>query len=173
VSIEIRGENGEALQPGGTGQIFVKSPMLFARYVGDAPAQAWFSTGDPGFIDSAGCLHLTGRTTRMIKSKGLKIHPEAIEAALLALPQVRRAAVVDMPDRTRGAVAVAAIEFAGGTSLPRKSLAAHCRQMLGRSHCPRSYFAADRLPLTRSGKIAVAEVRRALIEGGASYREII
>jgi acyl-coenzyme A synthetase/AMP-(fatty) acid ligase len=44
--------------------------------------------------------------------------------------------------------------------------------MLGLSHCPRGYFAADRLPLTRSGKIAVAEVRRALIEGGASYRQI-
>jgi long-chain acyl-CoA synthetase len=172
VSIEICGENGEALQQDGTGRIFVKSPMLFARYVGDAPAQAWFSAGDTGYIDAAGCLHLTGRTNRMIKSKGLKIHPEAIEAALLALPQVRRAAVVDLPDAARGAVAVAAIEFAGGMALPRKSLAAHCRQMLGLSHCPRSYFAADRLPLTRSGKIAVAEVRKALTEGGTSYREI-
>jgi long-chain acyl-CoA synthetase len=172
VSIEICGENGEALQQGGTGRIFVKSPMLFARYVADAPAQAWFSAGDTGYIDTAGCLHLTGRTNRMIKSKGLKIHPESIEAALLALPQVRRAAVVDMPDAARGAVAVAAIEFAGGTALPRKSLAAHCRQVLGRSHCPRSYFAADRLPLTRSGKIAVVEVRKGLIEGGACYREI-
>jgi long-chain acyl-CoA synthetase len=172
VSIEIRGENGEALQNGGTGRIFVKSPMLFARYVGEAPAQAWFSAGDTGYVDTAGCLHLMGRANRMIKSKGLKIHPEAIEAALLALPQVERAAVVDLPDAARGVVAVAAIEFASGTSLPRKSLAAHCRQMLGRSHCPRSYFAADRLPLTRSGKIAVAEVRKALIEGGTSYREI-
>jgi long-chain acyl-CoA synthetase len=172
VSIEIRGENGEALQNGRTGRIFVKSPMLFARYIGEAPTQTWFSAGDTGYFDTAGCLHLTGRTNRMIKSKGLKIHPEAIEAALLALPQVHRAAVVDLPDAARGAVAVAAIEFASGTSLPRKSLAAHCRQMLGRSHCPRSYFAADCLPLTRSGKIAVAEVRRALSARHTSYREI-
>jgi long-chain acyl-CoA synthetase len=172
VSIEIRSENGEVLQHGGTGQIFVKSPMLFARYIGESPAQTWFSAGDMGYIDASGYLHLTGRTNRMIKSKGLKIHPEAIEAALLELPQVRRAVVVDLPDSTRGAVAVAVIEFADGIYLRRKSLAAHCRQMLGLSHCPRSYFAADRLPLTRSGKIAVAEVRWALIEGGASYREI-
>jgi acyl-CoA synthetase (AMP-forming)/AMP-acid ligase II len=172
VAIESRGEGGKVLPPGETGQIFVASPMLFSRYVGELPAERWFSARDMGFIDTGGCLHLTGRSNRMIKSKGLKIHPESIEAALLALPQVSRVAVVDLPDRLRGAVAVAAIEFAAGAPVPRKTLTAHCRATLGSRYCPRSYFAAEALPVTRSGKVAVAEIRQALLDGHAAYREI-
>jgi long-chain acyl-CoA synthetase len=171
VSIDIRGEKGERLRPGEAGKIFVSSPMLFSRYVGEESAGEWFSPGDTGFSDETGCLHLTGRTNRVIKSKGLKIHPEAIEAALLELPQIRRVAVVDLSDNVRGAVAVAAIEFSGAPML-RRSLAAHCRQTLGSRYCPRGYFAAEHLPMTRSGKVAVAEVREALIGGHAAYREI-
>jgi acyl-coenzyme A synthetase/AMP-(fatty) acid ligase len=125
-----------------------------------------------GFIDHQGCLHLTGRTNRMIKSKGLKIHPEVIERALLQLPEIRRVAVVDLPDALRGAVAVAAIEFQNGTPPTRRSLAAHCRETLGSRYCPRFYFSADHLPTTRSGKIAVSEIRQALLARDAAFEEI-
>ena len=172
VNIEICDAGRRFLPPGQHGEIFVSSPMLFSRYVGEEPAGRWFSVGDTGYFDELGCLHLAGRTNRMIKSRGLKIHPEAIEAALLELPEIRRAAVIGLPDARRGAVAVAAVEFANGAVLPRKRLSAHCRAALGLRACPRGYFAFDELPLTRTGKVAVAVVRQALIEGGASFREL-
>jgi long-chain acyl-CoA synthetase len=172
VGIEIRDSAGRALPAGAEGEIFVASPMLFSRYVGEAPAGDWFSAGDMGVLDGDGSLHLTGRASRLIKSRALKIHPEAIEAALMALPEIRRVAVIDLPDELRGAIPAAAIEFEPDRMLARGALSAHCRERLGPRSCPRRFFAAEALPLTPSGKIAIAEVRDALLSGGRAYREL-
>ncbi len=172
VRLEIRDEDGGAALTGRQGQIFIASPMLFARYVGEPPAQTWFSAGDTGFFDDQGCLHLTGRVNRIINSKALKIRPEAVEGALMELPEVRRAAVVDMPDQARGAIAVAAIEFEDGAHVARNDLSAHCRARLGPRCCPRLYFTAERLPVTRSGKLAVAEIKAALLAKDPAFREL-
>jgi long-chain acyl-CoA synthetase len=172
VRIEIRDSAGTALPAGVEGEIFVASPMLFSRYVGEAPAGDWFSAGDMGVLGGDGSLHLTGRASRLIKSRALKIHPEAIEAALMALPEIRRVAVIGLPDERRGAIPAAAIEFEPDRMLARGALSAHCRERLGPRSCPRRFFAADALPLTPSGKIAIAEVRDALLSGGRAYREL-
>ncbi len=171
VRIEVRTDD-RVLPQGEEGEIHVASPMLFSRYVGGPPASEWFTTGDIGFLDAAGFLHLTGRMNRVINSRALKIRPEPIEQALLELPGVLRAAVVDLPDPRRGAIAVAAIEFAAGASLERRILSAHCRTCLGAQFSPQRYYAADALPLTRSGKIALASVREGLLAGSAAFREL-
>jgi long-chain acyl-CoA synthetase len=173
VEVEIRDDDGKAVAPGEEGAIFVSGPMLFSRYVGDGPAGEWFSAGDMGHFDADGCLYLTGRASRMIKSKGLKIHPEPIEAALSLLPEIRKVAVVDLPDAVRGAVPVAAIEFADGKFRDRSSLSARCRESLSAQHCPRRYFVTDALPLTGSGKVAVDQIRDALMSGDAAYEELL
>jgi long-chain acyl-CoA synthetase len=173
VEVEIRDDDGHAVTSGEEGGIFVSGPMLFSRHVGEGPSGAWFSAGDMGRIDADGCLYLTGRASRMIKSKGLKIHPEPIEAALSVLPEIRHVAVVDLPDAVRGAVPVAAIEFADGKSRDRRSLSARCRESLSAQHCPRRYFVTDALPLTGSGKVAVDRVRDALMSGNRAYEELL
>lgn len=157
---------------GNAGQIFVSSPMLFSRYVGEPPAAPWVSVGDTGFLDANGALHLTGRINRIINSKALKIRPEAIECALMDLAQIARAAVVDLPDAARGSIAAAAIEFAPGARVARAALSAHCRLTLGAKYSPRLYFSADRLPLTRSGKPAIAQIRAALLAGDPAFRAL-
>ena len=173
VEVEIRDDDGKAVAPGEEGGIFVSGPMLFSRYVGEGPSGEWFSAGDMGRLDADGCLYLTGRASRMIKSKGLKIHPEPIEAALLQMPEIRKVAVVDLPDAVRGAVPVAAIEFAKGEIRDRRSLSARCRENLNAHHCPRRYFVTDALPLTGSGKVAVDRIRDALMSGDAAYEELL
>ena len=171
VQIEIRDPAGVPLPPGHEGEIFSSSPMSFSRYVGDAPVNGWLSVGDTGLFDRQGCLHLTGRVSRIINSKALKIRPEIIEAALMELPEVRRVAVVDIPEAARGAIPVAAIETTGG-DIRRNVLSAHCRQRLGAQLCPRRYYVADALPLTASGKIAVARIRAALLAADPAFREL-
>ena len=171
VQMEIRDAAGLPVPPGHEGEIFSAGPMLFSRYVGDAPVHGWFSVGDTGFFDSLGCLHLTGRVNRLINSRALKIHPEIIEAALLELPEVRRVAVVDLPEPARGAIPVAAIET-GGAAIRRNLLSAHCRQKLGPRLCPHRYYVADALPLTSSGKVAVARIRTLLLAQDPAFREL-
>jgi acyl-coenzyme A synthetase/AMP-(fatty) acid ligase len=102
----------------------------------------------------------------------LKIRPEPIEQALLELPGIVRAAVIALPDGTRGAIAVAAVEFAAGKRLPRRVLSQHCRARLGARFSPQRYYQADAMPLTRSGKIALASLREALMTGGGAFREL-
>ena len=171
VQIEIRDPAGLPLPPDREGQIFSSGPMLFSRYVGDAPVNRWLSVGDLGFFDCQGCLHLTGRVNRIINSRALKIRPEIIEAALMELPEVRRAAVVGIPEPARGTIPVAAIETTGG-DIRRNVLSAHCRRRLGARLCPRRYYVADALPLTASGKVAVAQIRASLLADDPAFREL-
>ena len=54
----------------------------------------WCHTGDIGFLDSAGYMHVTGRKKNMIKSGGISIYPEEIEEVLSACPGVADVAVI-------------------------------------------------------------------------------
>jgi len=73
VEVEIR----QPQPPQGTGQIFVRSPMLFTDYVGphvDHTAAVrdgeWLSVRDMGYIDAQGYLCLVGRENRMVVTQG-------------------------------------------------------------------------------------------------------
>ena len=57
-------------------------------------AEGWLHTGDTGYLDEAGYLHVTGRNQHLIVlSTGRKIAPAAIENALTASPFITQAAV--------------------------------------------------------------------------------
>lgn len=172
VSIEIRSADENSLPAGQEGEIFAASPLLFSRYVGETPAGRWFSAGDIGYLDEAGYLFLTGRTNRIINSRALKLHPEAIEAALQELPEIRRAAVIGLADASRGTVPIAVIEFGEGGFLSRGALSAHCRAKLGDHMCPSRYFSVKALPLTGSGKIAAAQLQAAFRDDISDFNEI-
>jgi long-chain acyl-CoA synthetase len=172
VRIEIRDGGGNAVPPGVEGEIHASSAMLFSRYIDGASCDGWFTAGDLGFLDEGGHLYLTGRKNRIINSRALKIRPEPIERALLELPGVRRAAVIDLPDGKRGSIAVAAIEFESGETLARRTLSEHCRTRLGTRFCPHRYYRVDAMPLTRSGKIAFAALREALLTPSPAFDEL-
>jgi long-chain acyl-CoA synthetase len=172
VRIEIRDADGEPVTQPGSGEIFVASDMLFDRYVGGARAGTWVSAGDIGWFDAENCLHLTGRSNRIINSKGLKIHPEQIEAALASRAEIEAAAVIGMHDKIRGSAAVAIVVFKPGQRTGRAALSAFCRAEFGKGYSPARFYESDRLPKTSSGKVALSAIADALIEGDAAYREL-
>ncbi|MEO1725699.1 MAG: AMP-binding protein [Bacteroidota bacterium] len=101
------------------GEILVRGRTRFAGYLDDAAltepfdADGWFGTRDVGAwveVDGQRLLRVIGRTDRMFISGGENIQPEAIEAALLRLPGVRRAAVVPIADAEFGHRPVAFVE---------------------------------------------------------------
>lgn len=112
-----------------TGEIRVGGPPLFAGYVAPRPGadergatgpledprddDGLYPTGDLGYIDEHGRLHVTGRLDHLIVSGGENIQPEEIERRLNALPDVRRAVVVGVPDPEFGERPVAFIDWAG------------------------------------------------------------
>ncbi|MAQ16774.1 MAG: hypothetical protein CMN30_18525 [Sandaracinus sp.] len=87
VEMEIRDPDGA-----GIGEVWVRGRTVFAGYLDDpeqtaeALVDGWLRTGDRGFLDPSGHLHLVGRSKNMIVTAGGKnIYPEDIESAFEGL----------------------------------------------------------------------------------------
>ncbi len=172
VEVGIRDADGQLCAPAESGTVWVRSAMTFARYVG-GPAIAqdgWVTAGDAGVL-ADGFLYLKGRANRVINVAGVKIHPEAIERALLAHADVAGAAVVGLDDPKRGQ-RLAAVVVPRNGRVDRARLSAHCRAALGPRMTPQSFFRASALPQTRSGKVAVDALWQALMRGDSAYEAL-
>lgn len=156
VEIDIR----QPQPPLGTGQIFVRSPMLFMDYVGsshDSTAAVrdgeWLSVRDMGYIDSLGYLCLVGRENRMVVTQGKNLFPEEVESVLLSSPAVAQASVLGLPDAIRGQQVVAIVCISkGATDASAHTLADLCRSKLESYKVPKRFFVCTDWPMTASGK---------------------
>jgi acyl-CoA synthetase (AMP-forming)/AMP-acid ligase II len=77
----------------------------------DAFADGWYRTGDVGWLEPEGWVHLTDRAKEMIKVKGFQVAPAEIEAVLHGHPSVVDCAVFGLPDEQAGEVPVAAVQL--------------------------------------------------------------
>jgi len=107
-------ETGEILSYGEIGEIQVRSPSVMVGYLpeeatADAFAQGWYRTGDVGWLESQGWVHLTDRSKEMIKVNGFQVAPAELESVLHGHPAVRDCAVFGVPDERAGEVPVAAV----------------------------------------------------------------
>jgi len=85
----------------GRGEIIAKGPMVMMGYYNNPEATAevlregWFFTGDVGWIDDEGYVHITGRSKNVIVSAaGKNIYPEEIEAVLDQSPYIMESLVL-------------------------------------------------------------------------------
>lgn len=144
------------------GEVWVRSPYLFQAYAGDDPGSArwrdgWLSVGEMGWME-AGFLYLSGRAGRMVTVADQNVFPEEIEAFLMGLPDVLRAAVLPRPDPLRGVHLVAVVQ---GTAEDDAILRA-CRAALGALKAPKAVYRLADWPMLGSGKTDLAAVERAM-----------
>ncbi len=125
----------------------------------------WYQTGDLGYFDARGGLHLHGRKKNMIVlANGMNVYPEDVERALLVDPRVKDAIVLAMGERHDAEVhAVLLLKEDAGDPEPiiksaNKQLAAH-QQIRGYTIWPDESF-----PLTPTLKVKRADVARRLAE---------
>ena len=107
-------ETGEILPCGEVGEVQVRSPSVMVGYLpeeatADAFADGWYRTGDVGWLEPQGWVHLTDRSKEMIKVNGFQVAPAELEAVLHGHPAVRDCAVFGVPDDRAGEVPVAAV----------------------------------------------------------------
>ncbi|KAL4884508.1 hypothetical protein BJY04DRAFT_182634 [Aspergillus karnatakaensis] len=93
--------NGQTAAAKEEGELWIRGPTVFTGYMNDrASTEAclttdrWFKTGDIGFEDEMGNLHITDRAKDMIKFKGFQIAPTELEDILIEHPAVSDAAVI-------------------------------------------------------------------------------
>jgi len=154
VEIDIR----QAQPPLGTGQIFVRSPMLFMDYVGathDHTAAIrdgdWLSVRDMGYFDAQGLLCLVGRENRMIVTQGKNLFPEEVEAILTQHPHIANASVQGASDPIRGQQVVVLLQTTT-LDITAQQIAEFCRSQLENYKVPKRFMRCSTWPLTASGK---------------------
>ncbi len=97
------------------GEIAGRGPFLMTGYYKrpDLTAQAirdgWLFSGDMGYVDVDGFLHLVDRKKDMIDSGGVKVYPRDVEEVVARHPAVREVAVFGIPDAKWGETPVAAV----------------------------------------------------------------
>lgn len=93
VEIVITDENGKVVPNGERGIIHVKTPSMFSGYVTGTQKhislyQDWLNTGDIGFWDEFGELHVVGRVDDVIICDAHKIYPSDVENLILEDPSI-------------------------------------------------------------------------------------
>jgi len=120
VRVEILDENGTILPTGETGEICVRGGLLMKGYC-NAPetiVDGWLHTGDLGYLDHEGFLHITDRKKDMIISGGFNVYPSDVEQVIWTHPAVQDCAVIGTPHPDWGeAVTATSVSPSGaGTS---------------------------------------------------------
>ncbi len=106
--VRVRREDGTYAPAGEPGELVLVAPQMFLGYVDrelerDAfDQQGYFRTGDLGFVDADGYVHVLGRLKDVINRKGENISAKEIEDVLYGHPRVAEVAVIGLPDPTSG-----------------------------------------------------------------------
>jgi acyl-CoA synthetase (AMP-forming)/AMP-acid ligase II len=117
-------------------------------------------SGDLGFLDDQGYLHLTGRAKDLIIRGGVNISPVEIDGVLMQRPEVVEACTVGVPDRLYGEEVVAYVVLRPGCGLGADDILRHCAGALPAFKAPKRIVLSEALPKTERGKLD----RKALVE---------
>lgn len=149
------------------GQIVIRGANLFSGYWpdgADGPDEdGWFATGDVGFLDDRGELHLVDRVKDLIIVSGFNVYPVEVEEVIAELSDVAGVAVVGVPNELTGEAVVAYVRPAPGvnTETLADQVRAHCARRLARFKQPDAVHVVDALPYTATGKVQKGRLREA------------
>jgi long-chain acyl-CoA synthetase len=165
VEVRLVDADGDDVEAGDPGEIWVRGPNVFAGYWQDPEATArvltpdgWLRTGDVAVADADGWLYLVDRRKDLIIVSGFNVYPAEVEEVLRAHPRIAEAAVVGEPDPYSGEAVKAFVVPVAGTHLDEDEVIAHCASRLARYKCPTRVAFVEALPRNAVGKA----LRRAL-----------
>ena len=157
---------GTTLKVGERGEVLIRTPWprpTYWKLPNDAKSaydqDGWLHTGDIGFLDDDGCLHVVDRLGDLIITGGENVYPVEVENLLRTLPGVADAAVFGLPDARWGEVVCAAITVRENCTLDHAALVAACRERMAHYKCPVKIFEVDVLPRNAAGKAIRRELK--------------
>jgi long-chain acyl-CoA synthetase len=164
--IGIRGDDGNELAPGETGEVCVRGPQVMKGYwkrpedtAKTFYADGWLRTGDMGHVDPRGYVKLTDRKKDMIIVSGFKVYPNEIEEVVMSHPGVAEAVAIPAPDEHSGQV-VRVVVVRKDPALTADDVVAYSRKRLTGYKVPRYVqFRDEPLPKSPVGKVLRRLVR--------------
>lgn len=163
----VLGDDGKPLGREQSGFVAVKAPLPPGafRTLWNNPAgwdknfaafPGWYETGDAGYIDAEGFVHIMGRTDDIINVAGHRLSTGQMEQIVAGTDGVAECAVIGADDAIKGMTPIAFVVpragAEGDASLEKRVIAA-VRAELGAVAALRTAYIVTGLPKTRSGKI--------------------
>ncbi|WP_103355763.1 long-chain fatty acid--CoA ligase [Amycolatopsis sp. CA-128772] len=171
VTVAILDGDGTAVPPGERGEICVRGSLVMAGYyrnpeaTAEASAHGWHHTGDIGFLDADGFLHIVDRAKDMVITGGFNVYSAEVEQAVLAHDAVRDCAVIGLPDDKWGERVTAVVQLRPGAGLDPGELIAFVKDRIGSVKAPKQIEIWPDLPRSTVGKVLKAEIRTTLTAG--------
>jgi acyl-CoA synthetase (AMP-forming)/AMP-acid ligase II/uncharacterized membrane protein len=160
--LRIYDENGKELPQGETGRIFVGNEMLFEGYTGGGNKDVidgLMSSGDVGYLDDKGRLHVSGRDDDMIVSGGENVFPREVEDLIAGMKGVDEVAVIGVDDEEFGQRLKAFVVTKGSGGPSEDEVKQKVKSDLARYKVPREVEFLDELPRNATGKVLKKELK--------------
>lgn len=167
ISVRITDQSsGDKLPVGEIGLIEVKGPNVFKGYWRAHKktkvafrSDGFFITGDLGFIDQKGYLHIVGRQKDLIITCGLNVYPKEVEDRLNKIPGVIEGAVIGVPHHDFGEGIIAIVAMKQNVHLTEHELLADLKRSLAQYKLPLKIIFTDVLPRNTMGKVQKSVLR--------------
>jgi fatty-acyl-CoA synthase len=163
--LESDGRLGPPCEMNEIGVITVRGPHVSPGYRNPAHDAGVFeggvlNSGDLGYTDETGRIHIAGRAKDLIIRSGHNIDPLMIENAMAAHAAVALAAAVGMPDAYAGELPVCYVALRPGATVSEDELHEHAQRTIGeRPAWPKRIHVVEAIPLTSVGKIYKPQLR--------------
>ncbi|MCY1144079.1 non-ribosomal peptide synthetase [Actinoplanes sp. Pm04-4] len=158
VEIRVVDSAGVAKPAGEVGEIVIRGDSVTAGYLDNAEAnssafiESWLRTGDQGFFDEGGFLHLSGRTKEIINRGGEKVFPREVDDVLMRHPAVAQALTFSIRHPRLGEDVGAAIVVNPGAHVNTGELQIFVSNYLAPFKVPRRIVVVPELPKGPTGK---------------------
>jgi fatty-acyl-CoA synthase len=160
-AVRVVDREGNDVEAGRTGRVFVGNEMAFEGYTGGGAKDmldGLLSSGDVGHFDQEGRLFIDGRDDEMIVSGGENVFPREVEDLLSDHGDVKEVAVIGVDDEEFGQRLKAFVVLNEGAELTDADLKSYVRSNLAGYKVPRDVAFLDSLPRNATGKILKREL---------------
>lgn len=168
---EADGDAVDVSSPQEVGEVWIRGPTVFDGYLNNADANAraittdgWFRTGDLATRNERGYLTITDRAKDMILVGSENVYCVEVERVLHDHPAVKHACVYGLPDDALGERVKATVVLKPRESLNAATLRRHAASRLADYKVPSTIEFVTELPMTGSGKVAKAELKKRDLE---------
>jgi long-chain acyl-CoA synthetase len=164
--LRIANEYDDDLPANQVGQILIRNAQIFSGYWKNESATeevmlgGWYHSGDMGYLDEEGRLHIAGREKDMIIRGQENIYPAEIEAVISQHPSVGEVAVIGVPDEIFGEQVLAIVVPRNGVEIEEEVIRQLCQEQLAGFKVPKFVqYREQPLPRNSGGKILKRELQ--------------
>jgi propionyl-CoA synthetase len=126
--------------------------------------QGYYTTGDAGFIDEDGFVHVMSRIDDIINVAGHRLSTGGVEQVISAHPDVAECAVIGAADELKGQVPLGLVVLKSNVTRDHAAIITEIvrdiREQIGPVAAFKSAAVVPQLPKTRSGKILRGTIRK-------------